>query len=351
MTMTAQASNFSTPPRGAAAARWAGPSPRPNRQRNIDAPSAAVFAPGMGRAAGPLGLLASISRLHIVAIAAMGTFTFGWLFTGAHPWLLSSICALDWFLVNLLNRVVDLPEDEANRIVGTDFVGRHRRAILAAGFVLLFGSLALVHLQRPEITPLRVGYHLLGLAYNWPLLPRRRRIKQLYFWKNTASALGFVITVFGYPLAAPLAGWMAGETPQLPPEITVGTVLLAIAFFVPFEVSYEVIYDLRDVAGDRDAGMRTYPVVHGPATATRIVDGLLVASVLPLVVGHAAGWVPWRLAIMAAAPLVQFAVYRRALRRGLTPRDCIALTWIGAALLATYHLWIAAGLPGSNVGA
>ena len=33
------------------------------------------------------------------------------------------------------------------------------------------------------ITPLRIAYHLLGFAYNWPLLPGRRRIKQLYFWK------------------------------------------------------------------------------------------------------------------------------------------------------------------------
>ena len=77
---------------------------------------------------------ASISRLHIVAIAALGTLTFGWLFTGERPWLLAAVCALDWFLVNLLNRVVDLKEDAANQITGVDFVQRHRRAILWLGF-------------------------------------------------------------------------------------------------------------------------------------------------------------------------------------------------------------------------
>jgi hypothetical protein len=30
---------------------------------------------------------ASVGRLHIVAIAALGTFTFGWLFTGRYPHL------------------------------------------------------------------------------------------------------------------------------------------------------------------------------------------------------------------------------------------------------------------------
>jgi hypothetical protein len=43
------------------------------------------------------------------------------------------------------------------------------------------------------VTGLRVAYHSLGLAYNWPLLPGGRRIKQLYFFKNSASAAGFLI--------------------------------------------------------------------------------------------------------------------------------------------------------------
>jgi hypothetical protein len=83
---------------------------------------------------------ATISRLHIVAVAALGTFTFGWLFSGAHLWLLSGVCALDWFLVNLLNRVVDLKEDQANQITGTAFVAKHKRLILISGFSIERGS-------------------------------------------------------------------------------------------------------------------------------------------------------------------------------------------------------------------
>ncbi|MEW5848850.1 MAG: UbiA family prenyltransferase [Myxococcota bacterium] len=286
----------------------------------------------------PLKLWASISRLHIVAIAALGTFTFGWLFTGTHLWLLSSVCALDWFLVNLLNRVVDLPEDRANHIAGTDFVARHRRGILVGGLLALFGSLALVHLVAPQVTLWRVGYHALGLAYNWPLLPGGRRIKQLYFWKNTASATGFMITVFGYPLVVG-----AGERP---PGITAATVGCAALFFFLFEISYEVIYDLRDAPGDRAADVRTYPVVHGERGAVRIIDTLIGAAVTTLVVGYALGILPWRIFVMVLAPAIQLAAYKRALRRGITSRDCILLTWTGAGLLLAYHLWIAAGLPG-----
>ncbi len=297
----------------------------------------------MGARAHPAQLLASVSRLHIVAIAALGTFTFGWLFTGRYPWLLSAVCALDWFLVNLLNRVVDLKEDQANSITGTDFVARHRRAILAGGLGLLFGSLIALHLVLPAITLLRVAYHSLGIAYNWPLLRGRRRIKQLYFWKNTASAAGVLITVLLYPLAS--VGW--GLKPSaLAPGISLATIAYSAGFFLLFELSYEVIYDLRDAPGDAAAGVRSYPVVHGQEGAVRIIDGLIAGSLACLIIGYATGSLPWRIFIMFAAPLIQLVIYKRALRRGLSARDCIGLTWLGAALLATYHLWVWADLPG-----
>ena len=297
----------------------------------------------MASGAQVLGTFASISRLHIVAIAALGTFTFGWLFTGEYPWFLACICALDWFLVNLLNRVVDLKEDEANKIVGTDFVARHRRSILFGGFGVLFGSLLAVYFIEPAITPLRVGYHSLGFAYNWPLLPGGRRIKQLYFWKNTASAMGFVLTVFLYPLAD--AGWGLSAA-ELAPGITPLTIAFAAGFFILFELSYEVIYDLRDAPGDAAADVRTYPVVHGVRGAVRIIDGLIGASVVFLIAGYLMNVVPWRIFIMFAAPVMQVIIYKRALKRGLSARDCIGLTWLGAGLLTVYHLWIVVGLPG-----
>ena len=285
--------------------------------------------------------LLSIGRVHIVAIGALGTFTFGYLFTGRHLVGLAAVSGLDWFLVNWLNRVVDLPEDTVNQIRGTELVGKSPRAFAVFGFAVLAASFLALHFVVPEITLLRAAYHTLGLLYNYPFLPGKRRIKQLYFWKNTASATGFLITVFGYPLA--VSNW------QLPAGITPLTVLLAGAFFFAFELSYEVIYDLRDAPGDAVAGVRTYPVVHGQAGAVHIIDGLLALSATVLVAGYAAGAVPWRLFIMIAAPAIQLAVYKRALRRGITSRTCTGLTWLGAGLLFTYHLWIHFRLPGAEL--
>ena len=292
----------------------------------------------------PLALvrdLLSIGRIHIVAIGALGTFTFGYLFTDRHLYGLAAVSGLDWFLVNWLNRVVDLKEDTVNGIRGTDLVGRSPRAFAIFGFSVLSASFVALHLVFPEITPLRAGYHALGLAYNYPFLPGKRRIKELYFWKNTASAVGFLITVFAYPLAV-----SGGRFPQ---GITLPTILLAGLFFFTFELSYEVIYDLRDAPGDAQAGVRTYPVVHGENGAVRIIDGLLAGSAVLLVAGYASSLVPWRLFIMIAAPLIQLVVYKRALRRGITSATCIGLTWLGAGLLFTYHLWIHFRLPGADL--
>lgn len=295
-----------------------------------------------------LATFVSISRLHIVAIAALGTFTFGWLFTGRYLWGLGALSALDWFIVNLLNRVVDLDEDRVNRITGVAFVDQYRRTLTVLGFVLLFGSLAATAVVAPALAGLRLAFQSLGLAYNWPILPGRRRIKALYFWKNTASAIGFMLTVFGFPLA--VAGWGADPS-KLAPGVGLAPILISGGFFFLFELSWEVIYDLRDEPGDRAAGVRTYPVVHGVPGAMRIIDALLAASSAILVGGYVAGVVPWRIVVMVLAPALNFVAYRRFMRRGLNSTDCIRLTWLGTGLLVAYHLWVVAGLPGVGLPA
>jgi 4-hydroxybenzoate polyprenyltransferase len=284
----------------------------------------------------------SIGRIHIVAIACMGCFTFGWLFLGEHPWMLSAFCALDWFLVNLLNRVVDLKEDQANQIAGADIVARNKRLVLWGGFSLLGASFLVSAILAPTITIYRLLYHLLGFSYNWPLFPGGRRLKQLYFWKNTASATGFLLTLFAYPLST--IHW---DFSKLPQGLTGTSVGLTALFFFLFEISYEILYDLRDLPGDRLAEVKTYPVVHGEAVSLYIIDTLLAVSILILWAGFWMGHLPWKICIMFVAPVLQWVLYKRALARGpLTSADCIRLTWLGAMLLVCYHVWVWLGLPG-----
>lgn len=290
-----------------------------------------------------LQTFASVGRLHITAIAAMGVFTFGWLFTGSYPWFLASVCSLDWYIVNLINRIVDLSEDSANDISGTVFVYHNRKILMFFSLAVLVISLVVVHVVNPAITALRIAGHLLGVFYNWPLLPGRRRLKQVYFWKNTASGIGFLITVFGYPLAT--AVWKSGPQP-FPSGITWPTISFCAVFFFLFIQSYEILYDLRDIKGDTLRNIQTYPVVHGKHAAIHIIDSLILSAIITLTTGYFLKIVPWRIFIMVAAPFLQVIIYKLELRRADLTLACIRITWLGVALFIIYHLWVLADLPG-----
>ena len=292
---------------------------------------------------GAAGDVLSILRFHIIGVAMAAELVFAWLLTGALRPELAVLGAVDWCLINLLNRITDLREDRANGIRGTDRVADHQRAFTVAWLVLFAGSFGVTALWLPGLLWVRVLVQAIGLGYSVPLVPTPsglKRFKDIYFLKNFMSSVLFVLTVFAYPLLATgavlhLGGWAAVTT--------------LVLFFVPFELTYEILYDMRDLEGDRLAGVPTYPVVHGVETSRRIIDGLLLGATLVLGVGLWAGVIGLREGLMLAAPAVQLAFYRPRYRRGLTSRDCIVLTHIGSALLLLYvagtQVWALAGLP------
>ncbi|MBI5496875.1 MAG: UbiA family prenyltransferase [Deltaproteobacteria bacterium] len=280
-----------------------------------------------------------VTRPHILAIAGFASLVFGWLFDGAFHPLFPALVAADWFVVNLLNRVVDLPEDARNGVPGTAFLARHGTAVTVATCAFFAAVLAVGHLLLPAATPLRVAFHVIGFAYNYRVIPwpgGRTRFKQMYALKNTSSALLFVLSVILLPLygsghaedalAWERAGWL-------------------IAFFFPLELTYEVLYDLRDVDGDRAERIPTFPVVHGERWAYAVCFLAVTWSMLVPVVGHLAGPLRLREAVLAAGALQQFMVFLWIRRVGPTGPRVVNVTYLGASQLASYCAWVAVGLP------
>lgn len=283
----------------------------------------------------------SIARYHIVLIAMTASLVFGWLTTGRYGWLLACVVGLDWFLINLFNKVTDVEEDLKNGIPGTERVLARKKLLTALCFALLLGSFA-SHFVFPQTTPWRVLVQLIGLAYSYKLVPTpsgMKRIKELYFFKNFGSAFLFVLTCLVYPISnndyMVIVSW---------PYVAA----LAL-FFVPFEVSYEILYDFRDLEGDKQEGIPTFPVVHGAETAKRLINALLIFSVAVILIALGTGIFGARELLFVAAPIAQFFFYRPRLARGLTSNDCIVLTHLGSAQLILFlvgtTLWLDAGLP------
>ncbi|GAC1582092.1 MAG: hypothetical protein NVS3B20_26900 [Polyangiales bacterium] len=286
--------------------------------------------------------LLSIARYHIVLVAMAATVVFGWIATGKRPWAIALVVALDWFLINLMNRVTDIDEDLRNGIPGTERVARRKRALTIASVVLMGSSLVVTHVAWPTLTPFRLAVQAIGAGYNYRIVPTPRglsRFKEIYFLKNFGSSVLFVLTCFVYPIAA-------GRFAHVVPWSTI--VALAI-FFVPFELTYEILYDMRDLEGDRAENVPTYPVVHGLEPARRIIDVLLVSSALALSTGFILRVLGARELLMLGAPLLQLVFYRPRYRRGLTSHDCIMLTHLGTLQLLLFllgtALWQRAGLP------
>ncbi|MCA9564205.1 MAG: UbiA family prenyltransferase [Myxococcales bacterium] len=287
---------------------------------------------------------ASILRFHIILVAMTAAVVFSQLLTGSLQVDIALIGGLDWLLINLLNRITDLKEDLANQIRGTERVASNQRLFSIVWIVVFVGSFGYSLVALPQLTVWRVLVQAIGVGYSIAIVPTPsglKRFKDLYFLKNFMSSMIFVLTVFVYPLlAADLAvimpaGWWA-----------VGTLVL---FFVPFELTYEILYDMRDLEGDKLAGVPTYPVVHGLHRSRQIVDGLLVGSSVVLAVGLFAGWIGLREGLMLAATAIQWVFYRPRFRRGLTSRDCIMLTHLGSGLLLLFavgtKIWVETGLP------
>lgn len=284
----------------------------------------------------------AIARYHIVLVAMTASIVFGWLMTGRYlPWI-ALIVSLDWFLINLMNRITDIDEDLKNGIQGTARVAKRKRLLTITSVLLMGGSFVATHLVWPELTPYRLAVQIIGLGYNYDIVPTPRgfsRFKEIYFLKNFGSSVLFVLTCFVYPFVT------NADARVMPFR---GIVFLAL-FFVPFELTYEILYDLRDLEGDKQEGIPTYPVVHGPHRARQIIDGLLVFSSAILVAGILSGALGVREGLMLAAPFTQLLFYRPRYRRGLTARDCIVLTHLGTAQLVLYlvgtAIWLRAGMP------
>jgi len=123
--------------------------------------------------------------------------------------------------------------------------------------------------------------------------------------------------------------------------------LIAISFFIPLELTYEIIYDLRDIDGDTKNKVPTYPAVHGAETAKKIIYGLLIFSAIFPLLSAATGLLRLREWVVVFGILQQLVLMRIFCGGDKMPssKDAIMITWIGAAQLFSYNLWIVAGLP------
>ena len=177
-------------------------------------------------------------KIHIIACAVAASWAWARLL-GA-PIAIAELCLVGCIVafVYSLNRFSDRVEDLINDPASLG----HRNLYLVLGGSMLGIIAALVSLRSAVCTLIGAVVLGLGVFYSLPILGFR--LKQHWLTKNTSSALGWSLLTVALPVLS--RGLSAG-----PP--------FAVAFFymISSVLMIEILWDIRDRAGDSQAGIKT----------------------------------------------------------------------------------------------
>jgi len=218
------------------------------------------------------------SRIHLWPGAALIVWALPQWYGLTPSWSAVPSITLAGFGLYQLNRVFDVAEDEVNDPGANSRVSARRTAVRSAAAGAIFASLLLsVVLMGFTATATLSILVLLGVLYSVPFLRRgrgdTRRLKQVASLKNAIPALVWSMATVLYP-AMSRAGirWL--------PFLLVLTGLCCIVFTI------EVAWDIRDVRGDRAAGVSTLATAFGVQRALLgpiAASGVLAVMIVGLV--------------------------------------------------------------------
>jgi 4-hydroxybenzoate polyprenyltransferase len=159
--------------------------------------------------------------------------------------LIATFCLA--FSVYNLNKVSDLKEDLINQPDRARFVKKYRDYILFACFESINIAVILAFFTNPAAILVILFPFYVGLLYSVGV--RRLRIKNVKVLKNIMIAGAITVGAALLPLAV---------------HVDIPFIVLLVAYWFFLKVFIDsVVLDVRDIEGDRKAGVRTIPVSLG----------------------------------------------------------------------------------------
>lgn len=197
------------------------------------------------------------------AIVAIGTGIAGYLlysipFSDLTPLLIISFLALN---VCATNRQIDEETDELNVPERTKFLKEHGKTIYFFSVFGLILSLILSLLKTPNATLICTLTFIFGHFYSHTF-PRVGRLREFFVIKNMSVGVMWAL--------------MAILTPVYFGIFDLSVIALFLLFF--FRMTFQTgLIDLRDIEGDKKAGIKTIPMILGQEKT------LLVAQIINLI--------------------------------------------------------------------
>ncbi|NYT01633.1 MAG: UbiA family prenyltransferase [Methanosarcinales archaeon] len=209
----------------------------------------------------------AVSSLFIGATGFFKTYI-GYIMMDLRPSLaLSFAVFLVSFCVYSLDKVADMNNDLTNMPERCGFLAGRRNTVIAYSLAAYAGALAIVWMIEPMALPVVFVPFIANAFYGTKLIPGLPRLKDIPVMKNVIVAIAWSLTTIL------IAGYQILFTA---PEV----VAMVIYFMLIKTFIDTVLYDVRDVKGDREAGVRTMPALLGERK-TIIVLLLLNSTLLP----------------------------------------------------------------------
>lgn len=224
--------------------------------------------------------------INCVILVLVGIF----LHPNAFDWLTATLAAIVmlfiYAIVYLYNYFTDVEEDKLNDSYNPVMDDTYRRVIIAY-IVFALAATVVICLEYLGTLPLAVAgfFLLIGFLYSTPPF----RFKKRFILKNVAIGL-----LWG-PLLLVMTTSLTG---------TIALVdLVMVTFFGIISLMASIISDFRDLEGDREAGVRTVPVVLGIRGTAHYFLMWTIIQILVVVVPVALGYVsPIYLLVFLALP-------------------------------------------------
>lgn len=193
----------------------------------------------------------SVSSLFIGGTGFFKTYI-GYILLGMHPNILVCFAVfLISFSVYTLDKIADLDKDITNMPERMRFLKGRKNLVLTCAIAAFLFSMILTFLDKPLsllIILVPVGANAI---YGTRLIPGLPRLKDIPVMKNVVVAVSWALVTILIP-ALHLAN----------PESWIVFMIVYFMFIKTFIDT--VLYDVRDVKGDRENGVRTIPVLIGP---------------------------------------------------------------------------------------
>ena len=263
-----------------------------------------------------------LNRLHIIASAPAVM----WCWSG---FLKVRFRSIDYLIITLAvasicqwNRLTDVEEDTLN--CPDDLKDAQAKSRSIKVFCYSAGIIAILLAFFTEPTYILAGLIAFGAAigyfYNTSPLPSKPhlRLKNMFIIKNLSSGVGWSAGLLVFPMLRA----------HIQPD---GMFFTAFVYMFAMVTTYEIMWDIRDVAGDSRAGIRTLPIVLGINSARIyavilqfvclgiIISGIVTSSLTPI-------WSLHLLPSIALLTLIIFFPWLIRFNRGLSHVLVMALS-------------------------